>query len=329
MQVLYEGKPVGTPDASNFWRTMARHKVNCLFTAPTALRAIKRLDPHGELTKSFDLSAFRELFLAGEHADPDSIKWAEHALKVPVIDHWWQTETGWAICANAVGMEGYLPIKYGSAFKACPGYNIHILDAQNKPLPAGQQGKLAIKLPLPPGCMLSLHNAPERFISSYLSTIPGFYDTGDSGYMDAEGYVFVLSRTDDVLNVAGHRLSSGAMEEVIAEHDDVAEVAVVGMKDAFKGQIPLALLVLNTTLEHEQEQIKKEVIQLVRDKIGPVASFKDVIIVERLPKTRSGKVLRATMRAIADGSPYNMPATIEDPMVLTEIADLLKAYKAA
>lgn len=327
--VMYEGKPIGTPDASNFWRTVERHNVQCLFTAPTALRAIKRMDPHGDLPKQFNMTKFRELFLAGEHADPDTIKWAEKALNVPVLDHWWQTETGWAICANAVGMEGYLPVKYGSTFKACPGYNVQILDENNKQvLTPKTTGKLAVKLPLPPGALLTLHNANDRFVSSYLKSIPGYYDTGDSGYIDEDGYVYVMSRTDDVINVAGHRLSSGAMEEVIAEHDDVAEVAVVGMKDSFKGQIPIALMVLNTTLEHEQEQIKKEVIQLVRDKIGPVASFKDAIVVDRLPKTRSGKVLRVTLRAIADGKPYSVPATIEDPAVLTEIAELLQNYTA-
>lgn len=327
--IMYEGKPVGTPDESNFWRTIERHKVNCLFTAPTALRAIKRRDHHGENTKNFNMKSFRELFLAGEHADPESIKWSEHTLNAPVLDHWWQTETGWAICANAVGMEGYIPVKYGSTFKPCPGYNVQILDSDNKPVGPNTTGKLAIKLPLPPGAMLSLHNAEDRFFNSYLKAIPGYYDTGDSGYIDDDGYVYVMSRTDDVINVAGHRLSSGAMEEVISEHPDVGEVAVVGKKDSFKGQIPIALIVLNTELEHQLDQIKQEVIQLVRQKIGPVASFKDVIIVKHLPKTRSGKVLRATLRLIADGkTDYPVPATIEDPNVLKDIANILHNYKA-
>ena len=325
--VLYEGKPVGTPDAANYWRTIERHRVNAMFTAPTAIRAVKRIDEKGTLPHSFDLSSLRGLFLAGERADPDSLKWAEQALQVPVRDHWWQTETGWPICANAVGLEGYLPVKYGSTFRPCPGYDVQIIDEVTHQSKARNElGKIVIKLPLPPGALTTLYHNHERFEKSYLSEVPGYYDTGDAGYVDDDGYVYIMSRTDDVINVAGHRLSSGAMEEVIADHEEVAEVAVVGLKDALKGHIPLGLIVLNAKIHKHKEEIVHEVIGMVRERIGPVASFKDAVIVDRLPKTRSGKVLRGTLRAIANGDSYKMPATIEDPVVLEEVAAIIQNY---
>jgi len=321
--VLYEGKPVGTPDAANFWRVIERHKVNGLFTAPTALRAIKRLDEEGELVAGHDISSLKAVFLAGERADPDTLKWAEHALKVPIRDNWWQTETGWPICANLIALEGYKPIKYGSTYSPCPGFDVQVLDDAHEPVARNVLGNLAIKLPLPPGALLSLYNNPEGFQSSYMENIPGYYDTGDAGYIDEEGYVFVMSRTDDVLNVAGHRLSSGAMEEVIADHHDVAEVAVVGIKDTLKGQIPLGLLVLNSHCDRDEEEVTGEAIQMVRDRIGPVAAFKHAVVVERLPKTRSGKILRGTMRSIANGDAYKIPATCEDLTVLDSIKEVI------
>lgn len=324
--VLYEGKPVGTPDASNYWRTIERHGINAMFTAPTAIRAVKRVDEKGELPKKFNISSLRTLFLAGERADPDSLKWAENALGVPVRDHWWQTETGWPICANAVGLEGYIPVKYGSTFRPCPGYDVQILDDEHKQQAANKLGKIVIKLPLPPGALTTLYHNHERFEKSYLAEVPGYYDTGDAGFIDDDGYVYIMSRTDDVINVAGHRLSSGAMEEVISDHEDVAEVAVVGLKDELKGHIPLGLIVLNSKFVKSKEQILKDVVQMVRERIGPVASFKDAVIVDRLPKTRSGKVLRATLRAIANKDAYKMPATIEDPAVLEEVAAIIKNY---
>lgn len=324
--VLYEGKPIGTPDAGNFWRVLERHGVNAMFTAPTAIRAIKRVDENGELAKQFDLSKFRTLFLAGERADPDSLKWAENSLQRPVRDHWWQTETGWPITANVIGLEGYIPVKYGSAFRATPGYDIQVLDDEHKAVPAGKLGAIAIKLPLPPGVLGTLYNAPERFKKSYLDAIPGYYDTGDAGFIDEEGYVYIMARTDDVINVAGHRLSSGAMEEIISDHPDVAEVAVVGAKDEYKGHVPLGLMVLNSSFKKDVEQIKKEVVAMVRERIGPVASFKDALIVDRLPKTRSGKVLRATLRAIANGDEYKVPATIEDESVLKEVEKIINEF---
>jgi propionyl-CoA synthetase len=323
--VLFEGKPVGTPDAGTFWRVIAEHKIAALFTAPTAFRAIKKEDPSGELIKKYDLRGFRTLFLAGERADPETIKWAEDKLQVPVIDHWWQTETGWAIAGNPVGL-GQLPVKHGSPSVPMPGYQIDVLDDKGQPLPAGQQGTLAVKLPLPPSCLPTLWNNNERFRKSYISDFPGYYSTSDAGYRDADGYVYVMARTDDVINVAGHRLSTGQMEEVVAQHKDVAECAVVGVADEMKGQLPAGFVVLNSGVNRTAKEIEAEIVKLVRDVIGPVAAFKNVMVVKRLPKTRSGKVLRATMRAIADGESYKMPATIDDPAILDELTEVLKAH---
>ena len=321
--VVYEGKPVGTPNAGAFWRVIAEHRVAALFTAPTAFRAIKKEDPEGRRIKDFNLRAFRMLFLAGERADPETIKWAEAKLGVPVIDHWWQTETGWVIAGNPVGL-GALPVKYGSPTVPMPGYDLQVLDEKGLAVAAGVTGTLAVKLPLPPGCLPTLWNADERFRKSYVSDFPGYYSTSDSGYIDADGYVFVMARTDDVINVAGHRLSTGQMEDVVARHPAVAECAVVGAADALKGQIPLGFVVLNNGVNRPAAEIEAEIVRLVRDEIGPVAAFKSVVTVQRLPKTRSGKVLRATMRAIADGEAYKVPATIDDPAVLEEIGAELK-----
>jgi len=321
--VMYEGKPVGTPDAGAFWRVIAEHKVAALFTAPTAFRAIKKEDPQGELIKNYDLRAFRTLFLAGERADPETVKWAELKLSVPVIDHWWQTETGWAICGNPVGL-GLLPVKHGSPTVPMPGYELHVLDDKGQPVAPGQTGTLAIKLPLPPACLPTLWNNDARFRKGYISDFPGYYSTSDAGYRDADGYVFVMARTDDVINVAGHRLSTGQMEEVVATHKDVAECAVIGVADDMKGQLPAGFVVLNAGVNRDSKDIEKEIVALVRDRIGPVAAFKNVMVVKRLPKTRSGKILRGTMRQIADGETWKMPATIDDPAILDEIGDVLK-----
>jgi propionyl-CoA synthetase len=326
--VLYEGKPVGTPDAGAFWRVIEQHKVRVFFTAPTAFRAIKREDPEGELIRARDLSAFRALFLAGERADPPTVAWAEEVLKVPVIDHWWQTETGWPIGANCLGIE-QLPVKLGSCTRAVPGWDIRVLDAEregeavevNKP---GDIGALAVKLPLPPGALPTLWRADDRFVQSYLSAYPGYYQTGDAGFIDKDGYIQVMARTDDIINVAAHRLSTGEMEEVLAGHPDVAECAVMGVADALKGQVPLGLLVLKSGVVRPVAEIEAEAVALVREKIGPVASFKAALVVDRLPKTRSGKILRGTMRAIADGEDYRMPATIDDPAILGEITESLR-----
>ncbi|HXQ53783.1 MAG TPA: propionyl-CoA synthetase [Stellaceae bacterium] len=321
--LLYEGKPVGTPDAGAYWRLIAEHGVNAMFTAPTAFRAIKREDPNGTFIAKYDLSRFRTLFLAGERADPPTIEWAQTHLKVPVIDHWWQTETGWSITANCVGLER-LPVKLGSSTKPAPGYDLHVLDPDGNDMKRGEIGALCVKLPLPPGSSPTLWNAEARFVSSYLAEYPGYYHTADAGYIDEDGYVFVMTRTDDIINVAGHRLSTGAIEEVLAGHPDVAECAVIGIADALKGQVPLGLLVLKAGANAPPERIAAETVSLVRDRIGPVASFKDAVVVQRLPKTRSGKILRGTMRHIADGEDYRMPATIEDPAALGEIAEALK-----
>ncbi len=322
--IVYEGKPVGTPDAGAFWRVIDEHKVVSLFTAPTAFRAIRKEDPNAELLKSYDLSHFRALFLAGERADPDTVRWAEETLKTPVIDHWWQTETGWCIAGNPLGL-GLLPVKHGSPTVAMPGYDIRILDEGGHEVPAGKMGSIAVKLPLPPGSLPTLWDADDRFIESYLSTFPGYYSTSDAGYLDADGYVYVMGRTDDIINVAGHRLSTGGMEEVLASHPAVAECAVIGVKDALKGEAPCGFVVLKSGVSTEPKQIEKELVGLVRDKIGPVAAFKLAITVPRLPKTRSGKILRGTMKKIADGDAWAMPATIDDPKILEEIATALKA----
>ncbi len=320
--VVYEGKPVGTPDAGAFWRVISEHKVACLFTAPTAFRAIKKEDPDASHLERYDLSHFRSLFLAGERCDPDTLRWAESHLQVPVIDHWWQTETGWSVAANCLGIEA-LPVVAGSPTRPVPGYRLEVLDAEGTALPAGEIGALAIKCPLPPGSFATLWNAPERFVSAYFATYPGYYETGDAGYIDENGYVFVMSRTDDVINVAGHRLSTGQMEEVLAEHPDVAECAVLGVADTLKGQLPLGLLVLSDNCTRDDSDIVAECVQRVRDTIGPVAAFRLATVVKRLPKTRSGKILRGTVRAIADGREWKMPATIDDPTILDEITDAL------
>jgi propionyl-CoA synthetase len=321
--IVFEGKPVGTPDAGTFWRVIAEHGVKALFTAPTAFRAIKRVDPKGEFLKAYDLAGFRTLFLAGERADPDTIQWAEDQLKVPVIDHWWQTETGWTIAGNPMGIE-HLPVKLGSPSVPMPGYDVQILDEGGKPLPAGELGAIAVKLPLPPGTLPTLWNAEARFRKSYLNTFPGYYETGDAGYKDADGYLYIMARTDDVINVAGHRLSTGGMEEVLASHPDVAECAVIGVGDELKGQLPLGFLCLTAGVNRPHDEIVKECVKLVRDRIGPVAAFKLAVVVDRLPKTRSGKILRGTMVSIADGKPWKMPATIDDPAILDEITAALK-----
>ncbi|HEU4517177.1 MAG TPA: propionyl-CoA synthetase, partial [Steroidobacteraceae bacterium] len=326
--ILYEGKPVGTPDAGAFWRVASEHKVAALFTAPTALRAIKKEDPHGAHIRNYDLSNLRTLFLAGERADPDTVLWAEQQLKVPVIDHWWQTETGWAIAGNPVGL-GLLPVKRGSATVPMPGYDVRVLDDGSHPVPDGQLGNIAVKLPLPPGCLPTLWDADARFGPSYLAEFPGYYKTADAGYRDADGYIFIMGRTDDVINVAGHRLSTGAMEEVLASHKDVAECAVIGAADALKGEVPVGFLVLKAGVDRDGAAIEKEVIDLVRERIGPVAAFKTAVIVGRLPKTRSGKILRGTMKKIADGASFAMPATIDDPAILDEIGASLMAHRSA
>ncbi len=320
--VLYEGKPVGTPDPGAFWRVISEHKVKVLFTAPTAFRAIKKEDPSGEYLKQYDMSNFDCLYLAGERTDPDTLHWAEEKLGVPVIDHWWQTETGWSIAANCRGIE-MLPVKEGSPSKAVPGWDLKVLDANGASAPPGEIGTLAVKLPLPPGSFPELWNARERFVESYLSQFAGYYNTSDAGIIDADGYVYVMSRTDDIINVAGHRLSTGAMEEVLADHPDVAECAVTGIQDALKGQVPLGFLVLNAGCERDLGVISAEVVQMVRDRIGPVAAFKQAVVVNRLPKTRSGKILRGVMRNIADGEEWRMPPTIDDPAILDEISEAL------
>jgi len=325
--VLFEGKPVGTPDAGVYWRVASQHRVVSLFTAPTAFRAIKREDPAGSLIENYDLSAFRTLFLAGERTDPDTLAWARDKLQVPVIDHWWQTETGWPICANCAGIE-MLPVKPGSATKPVAGWDVQVLDGGGVPVKAGVMGSLACKLPLPPGSLPTLWNADARYERTYLSDFPGYYKTADAGYIDQDGYVYVMTRTDDVINVAGHRLATGAMEEVLSSHPDVAECAVIGIADDLKGQIPVGFVVLKAGIPDSRHgDIAAESVQLIRDRIGPVAAFKTAIVVKRLPKTRSGKILRGTMRKIADGQPYDVPATIDDPAVLPEIEDALRAMR--
>jgi propionyl-CoA synthetase len=320
--ILYEGKPVGTPDPGAFWRVISRHGVRVLFTAPTAFRAIKREDPSADYIRRYDLNCFRTLFLAGERCDPDTLLWAEKQLGVPIIDHWWQTETGWPIGANCVGL-GMLPVKPGSCTMPVPGYDVRALSDDGQELSGGQIGNLAIKLPLPPGCLPTLWNNDEGFQKAYLSQYPGYYLTADAGYRDEDGYLWIMSRTDDIINVAGHRLSTGAMEEVLASHPDVAECAVMGVADAIKGEIPLGLIVLKAGVRRPHDEIVKEVIELVRERIGPVASFKVASVVKRLPKTRSGKILRGTVKRIADGVDYRIPPTIDDPVILDEItADL-------
>jgi propionyl-CoA synthetase len=316
--VLYEGKPVGTPDAGAFWRVIQEHKVKVFFTAPTAFRAIKQQDPEGKLLCDYDTSGLGALFLAGERCDPDTLRWAERNLKVPVVDHWWQTETGWAIAANPLGIER-MPVKAGSPTKAVPGWNVRILDDLGEPVPAGHIGNIVVQLPLPPGSLPTLWNAEARYKQSYLDAFAGHYTTSDAGMMDEDGYIYVMARTDDVINVAGHRLSTGALEEVLAEHPQVAEAAVIGVHDDFRGQVPVGFVVLNAGVDRPHDEVVAELVQMMRDRMGPVAAFKVAVVVKRLPKTRSGKVLRRTMRALADGETPAVPATIEDPAVLPEI----------
>jgi propionyl-CoA synthetase len=321
--ILYEGKPVGTPDAGAFWRVVSDHEVSTLFTAPTAFRAIRQQDPEGDHIGRYNLSGFRALFLAGERCDPETLLWAQEKLGVPVIDHWWQTETGWPIAANCLGIER-LPIVPGSPTRAVPGWDVRVLDGDGSELPSGEIGALVVKLPMPPGASPTLWNADDRFREVYLSTFPGYYETADAGYIDENGYLFVMSRTDDIINTAGHRLSTGAMEEVLASHPDVAETAVIGVADDLKGQVPVGFLVLKAGVERDRDEIVGEVVQLVRERIGPVASFKAAVVVDRLPKTRSGKILRGTMRRIADGVEYTTPATIDDPATLDEMGEALR-----
>ncbi|MFM2041864.1 MAG: propionate--CoA ligase [Pseudomonadota bacterium] len=321
--LVYEGKPVGTPDAGAFWRVIQEHKVTTLFTAPTAFRAIKRDDPKGLLLKDYDLTGFRALFLAGERSDPDTLHWAEAHLKVPVIDHWWQTETGWPIAGNPLGLELF-PVKYGSTCKPLPGWDVRVLATDGHEVKRGDIGAIVARLPLPPGTLPTLWNAEDRFRKSYLSEFPGYYQTADAGFIDDDGYIHVMARTDDIINVAGHRLSTGAMEEVLAGHPDVAECAVIGVADDLKGQVPLGFLVLKAGVDKPHDQVVAEVVKRVRDEIGPVAAFKQAIVVDRLPKTRSGKILRGTMQKIADSEAWKMPATIDDPAILAEIGDALR-----
>ncbi|HEY4861835.1 MAG TPA: propionyl-CoA synthetase [Xanthobacteraceae bacterium] len=321
--VMYEGKPVGTPDAGAFWRVISEHDAVAFFTAPTAFRAIKKEDPQGKLLAAYDLAKFRTLFLAGERADPDTIQWAERLLNKPVIDHWWQTETGWCIAGNPVGL-GQLPIKYGSPTVPMPGYDVRVLDEQCHEVPAGKMGSIVIKLPLPPACLPTLWQADERFKESYLTEFPGHYKTADAGFKDEDGYLYIMGRTDDIINVAGHRLSTGGMEEVLSAHKDVAECAVIGIADPLKGEIPCGFLVLKAGVTRPIAEVEQECVALVREKIGPVAAFKLAITVARLPKTRSGKILRGTMKKIADREPWTMPATIDDPATLDEIGGALR-----
>ncbi|HEX2147481.1 MAG TPA: propionyl-CoA synthetase [Pseudorhizobium sp.] len=323
--VLFEGKPVGTPDAGTYWRVVSDYDVKVLFTAPTAFRAIRRDDPEGVLVEQYDLSGLKALFLAGERADPETLKWAEEVLQVPVIDHWWQTETGWPMVANPFGL-GLLPFKPGSPTHPMPGYAVEVVDDAGSPVPRGTLGNIVAKLPLPPGCLVSFWNADERFRQSCLTEFPGYYKTADAGLMDEDGYISIMARTDDIINCAGHRLSTGAMEEVCAMHPDVAECAVIGVKDSLKGQIPCGFLVLKNRVSREEAAIEREVVDLVRSKIGAVAAFRNVMVVKRLPKTRSGKILRGTMQKIADDMPWTMPPTIDDPVIIDEITEILQQH---
>jgi len=326
--ILFEGKPVGTPDAGVFWRVISEHKVKCMFTAPTAYRAIRREDPEAKLIKNYDLSNFKILFLAGERSDPTTIQWSENNLDVPVIDHWWQTETGWAIAANCMGLTPF-PVKYGSPTKAVPGWDVRVLNPENEELPAGEIGALSVKLPLPPGSLPTLWQNDQRYIDAYLAEYPGYYKTADAGLIDEEGYIYVMSRTDDIINVAGHRLSTGAMEEVLAAHPDVAECAVLGVEDSLKGQVPVGFLVLNAGVDRDANEIIQEAVAQIRQQIGPVAAFKMATVVKRLPKTRSGKILRGTIQKIADQKEFKAPATIDDPQILDEIKSALEGIGLA
>ncbi|OKY74201.1 MAG: propionyl-CoA synthetase [Desulfobulbaceae bacterium DB1] len=320
--VFYEGKPIGTPDPGAFWRVISQHGVKVLFTAPTAFRAIKKEDPNGEYCRKYNLDNFEALYLAGERLDPDTYHWAGNLLQRPVIDHWWQTETGWAIVANCRGIEEF-PVKPGSPTKPVPGYDVRILDNTGKELGPNQEGNVVVKLPLPPGTLASLWKDEKKFVTSYMSNFKGYYETSDGGYIDEDGYVYVMGRIDDVINIAGHRLSTGAMEEVISNHPDVAECAVIGTHDELKGELPVGFIILKAGVNRDFEEVKKELTLMVRDQIGPIACYKESMLANRLPKTRSGKILRGTMRAIANGKQYRMPSTIDDPTILNEITDLL------
>ena len=322
--ILYEGKPVGTPDAGAFWRVIAEHKVKVMFTAPTAIRAIKKEDPDGKLLADYDLSHYHAQFVAGERCDPDTLHWIADNLGVPVIDHWWQTETGWSIASTCLGIDD-TPIRVGSPGRAVPSWKVMVLDTAGHPVKAGEIGSIVVKLPMPPGCLPTLWNNDDRYVESYMAEFPGYYKTGDAGYIDEDGFIYVMARTDDIINVAGHRLSTGGMEEVLAAHPDVAECAVVGAADALKGQVPLGFLVLKSGVDRAGDTVVAEVVKMVREKIGPVAAFKEAVIIQRLPKTRSGKILRGTMQKIADGEDYPMPATIDDPAILDEITIALKS----
>jgi propionyl-CoA synthetase len=322
--VIYEGKPVGTPDPGAFWRVISQHGVRALFTAPTAFRAIKKEDPEGNYIRTYDLSGFKNLFLAGERLDPDTYHWASSMLKVPVVDHWWQTETGWAIAANCMGLDP-LPIKPGSPTKPVPGYRVAILDGEGRVVPKGAEGVVAIELPLPPGTLTTLWNNDEKYRESYLDIYPGYYFTGDGGYLDEDGYLYIMGRVDDVINVAGHRLSTGAMEEVISTHPDVAECAVIGAEDGLKGQVPVGFVVLKSGVSRNDRDIVEDLVRMVRESIGAVACFKQAAVVKRLPKTRSGKILRGTMRSMANGEKVTPPSTIDDPSILDEISESISS----
>jgi propionyl-CoA synthetase len=324
--VLYEGKPVGTPDASQYWRLIERYGINGVFTAPTAIRAIKQHDTEGVLAKNFDLSSLKVSFVAGERCDPNTLKWLEKTTNRPALDNWWQTETGWPISGNLVGLEGFLPVKYGSVFRPVPGYDLRVLDEDHQPVAPGTLGQLVLKLPLPPGTLKTLLNNDDRFVESYMTKYPGYYDTGDAGIIDEDGYVHIMSRTDDVINVAAHRLSSGEMEEILTDHEDVAESVVIGCRDELRGQIPLGMVVLNQGCKTPIAKIERDLVQMVRDRIGAVACFKQCVQVQRFPKTRSGKILRGTLRKIADGQPYVIPPTVDDPAIFDEVANIIAMY---
>lgn len=327
--LLYEGKPVGTPDASQYWRLIERYGVNGVFTAPTAVRAIKQQDADGTLAKNFNLSSLKTTFVAGERCDSSTLKWLEAVTGRPARDNWWQTETGWPICSNLMGLEGTLPVKYGSVFRPVPGFDLQVLDeTTQQPAPRGVLGQLVLKLPLPPGTLQSLLHNDARFVQAYLAKYPGFYDTGDAGIIDEDGYVHIMSRTDDVINVAAHRLSSGEMEEILADHPDVAEAVVIGCRDALRGQVPLGLVVLNSGCTTPMARVQLELVQMVRDRIGAVAYFRQCVQVQRFPKTRSGKILRATLRKIADGQPFAIPPTVDDPAIFDEIEKLIAEHSS-
>jgi propionyl-CoA synthetase len=319
---------VGTPDAAQYWRLIEKYGINGVFTAPTAVRAIKQHDTDGALAKDFDLSTLTAIFLVGERCDPNTLQWLEATTGVPALDNWWQTETGWPICGNLVGLEGFMPPKHGSVFRPVPGYDLQVLDEWQQPVEPGTLGQLVIKLPLPPGTLQTLLHSDERFLDSYMKSYPGYYDTGDAGIIDKDGYVSIMSRTDDVINVAGHRLSSGGMEEILTDHKDVAEAVVIGCRDELRGQIPLGMVVLNSSCVTPMETIAKELVQMVRERIGPVAFFRQVVEVQRFPKTRSGKILRGTLRKIADQQPYVIPATVDDPLVFDEISEIMSKYSS-